>query len=99
MEEALRKLNIPYKIYGGLSFYQRKEIKDLIAYFRLSVNHSDEEAFKRVINYPIRGIGKTSMDKLIVASGEQNTSLWNVAENANQLIGAKAGNSIENFVT
>jgi len=65
----------------------------------LSVNHSDEEAFKRVINYPIRGIGKTSMDKLIVASGEQNTSLWNVAENANQLIGAKAGNSIENFVT
>lgn len=99
MEEALRKLNIPYKIYGGLSFYQRKEIKDLIAYFRLAANHADEEAFKRVINYPIRGIGKTSMDKLILAAGEQNTSLWKVAEQANQLIGAKSGNSIEQFVT
>lgn len=99
MEEALRKLNIPYKIYGGLSFYQRKEIKDLIAYFRLAVNHADEEAFKRIINYPIRGIGKTSMDKLILAAGEQNTSLWTVSETANQLIGAKAGHSIENFVT
>jgi DNA helicase-2/ATP-dependent DNA helicase PcrA len=99
MEEALRKLNIPYKIYGGLSFYQRKEIKDLLAYFRLAVNHADEEAYKRIINYPIRGIGKTSMDKLIVAAGAQNTSLWTVSENANQLIGAKAGNSIENFIT
>ncbi len=99
MEEALRKLNIPYKIYGGLSFYQRKEIKDLLAYFRLAVNHADEEAFKRVINYPMRGIGKTSMDKLIVASGEQNKTLWEIAEQANQFLGPKAGNNFEQFVT
>lgn len=99
MEEALRKLNIPYKIYGGLSFYQRKEIKDLLAYFRLAVNHADEEAFKRVINYPMRGIGKTSLDKLIVASGEHNKTLWEIAEQANQYLGAKAGNNFEQFVT
>lgn len=98
MEEALRKLNIPYKIYGGLSFYQRKEIKDLIAYFRLAVNHADEEAFKRIINYPMRGIGKTSMDKLILAAGEQNKTLWAIAEQANQFLGPKAGSSIENFI-
>lgn len=97
MEEALRKMNIPYKIYGGLSFYQRKEIKDLISYFRLAVNHSDEEAFKRVINYPIRGIGKTSLDKLILLADEQKTSLWEVANHAAQLIGGKSGNSIEQF--
>lgn len=99
MEEALRKLNIPYKIYGGLSFYQRKEIKDLLAYFRLAVNHADEEAFKRIINYPMRGIGKTSMDKLILAAGEQNKTLWQISENANQFLGPKAGTSIENFIT
>lgn len=97
MEEALRKMNIPYKIYGGLSFYQRKEIKDLISYFRLAVNHLDEEALKRVINYPIRGIGKTSLDKLILLADEQKTSLWEVANHAAQLIGGKSGNSIEQF--
>ncbi|MFN5706370.1 MAG: ATP-dependent helicase [bacterium] len=97
MEEALRKMNIPYKIYGGLSFYQRKEIKDLIAYFRLAVNHVDEEAFKRVINYPIRGIGKTSLDKLILVADEQKTSLWEVSNHAAQHIGGKSGNSIEQF--
>lgn len=97
MEEALRKLNVPYKIYGGLSFYQRKEIKDLISYFRLAVNHSDEESFKRVINYPIRGIGKTSLDKLILVADEQKTTLWEVANHAAQFIGGKSGNSIEQF--
>jgi DNA helicase-2/ATP-dependent DNA helicase PcrA len=97
MEEALRKLNIPYRIYGGLSFYQRKEIKDLIAYFRLAVNHADEEAFKRIINYPMRGIGKTSMDKLILAASEQNKTLFELSETANQFLGAKSGTSIENF--
>jgi DNA helicase-2/ATP-dependent DNA helicase PcrA len=66
MEEALRKMNIPYRIYGGLSFYQRKEVKDLIAYFRLTCNPNDEEALKRVINYPTRGIGQSTMDKLMV---------------------------------
>ncbi|MFN4233992.1 MAG: ATP-dependent helicase [Bacteroidia bacterium] len=80
MEEALRKLNIPYKIYGGLSFYQRKEIKDLIAYFRLTINPKDEEALKRIINYPARGIGQTSIDKIILAANEQNKSLWEIVE-------------------
>jgi ATP-dependent DNA helicase UvrD/PcrA len=82
-EEALRKLNLPYKIYGGLSFYQRKEIKDLLAYFRLTANHNDEEALKRVINYPKRGIGKTSFEKVIIAANqytndEETVSLWDV---------------------
>jgi DNA helicase-2/ATP-dependent DNA helicase PcrA len=77
-EEALRKLNIPYKVYGGLSFYQRKEIKDLLAYFRLSANPNDEEALKRVINYPKRAIGKTSIEKLIVAANNYSTSMWEI---------------------
>ena len=77
-EEALRKLNIPYKIYGGLSFYQRKEIKDLLAYFRLTANFHDEESLKRIINYPKRGIGKTSLDHATVAAKEQGVSLWNI---------------------
>ena len=77
-EEALRKLNIPYKVYGGLSFYQRKEIKDLLAYFRLAANPNDEEALKRVINYPKRAIGKTSIEKLIVAANNYTTSMWEV---------------------
>lgn len=75
-EEALRKRGMPYKIYGGLSFYQRKEIKDVIAYFRLTVNPNDEEAFKRIINYPARGIGETTVGKIIAAATEHNVSLW-----------------------
>ena len=75
-EESLRKLNVPYRIFGGLSFYQRKEIKDLIAYFRLTANFQDDEALKRVINYPARGIGKTTMDRLLVESAERDVSLW-----------------------
>lgn len=77
-EEELRKNGVPYRIYGGLSFYQRKEIKDIIAYFRLSVNPNDEEAFKRVINYPARGIGNTTLSKIISVATEQNVSLWDV---------------------
>ena len=77
-EEALRKLNIPYRIYGGLSFYQRKEIKDLLAYYRLSSNHNDDESLKRVINYPARGIGKTTMEKLTIAAADHKVPLWNV---------------------
>ena len=77
-EEAFRKRNIPYRIYGGLSFYQRKEIKDVIAYFRLAVNPNDEEALKRVINYPARGIGNTTLGKIISAASENNVSLWSV---------------------
>ena len=77
-EEALRKRNLPYKIYGGLSFYQRKEIKDVIAYFRLVTNPNDEEAFKRIINYPARGIGDTTVGKIIEAANNHSVSLWDV---------------------
>jgi len=77
-EEALRKRNVPYRIYGGLSFYQRKEIKDVIAYFRLIVNPYDEEAFKRIINYPTRGIGQTTLNKIISVARLHNVSLWEV---------------------
>ena len=76
LEEALRRRNIPYRIYGGLSFYQRKEIKDAIAYFRLSVNPHDEEALKRVINYPARGIGETTVRKVSKAAADSGVSMW-----------------------
>lgn len=79
-EEQLRKRNIPYRIYGGLSFYQRKEIKDLIAYFRLTANPADDESFKRVVNYPARGIGKTTMDRLTVAAANHECALWDVLQ-------------------
>ena len=77
-EEAMRKRSMPYRIYGGLSFYQRKEIKDVIAYFRLTVNPNDEEAFKRIINYPARGIGDTTVNKITAAATSHNVSLWTV---------------------
>lgn len=79
-EEALRKKNIPYRIYGGLSFYQRKEIKDVIAYFRMVVNPNDEEAFKRIINFPTRGIGNTTLSKIAEAARLHNVSLWEIIE-------------------
>lgn len=87
MEEALRKRNIPYKIYGGLSFYQRKEIKDLLAYLRLTVNQNDEEALKRIINYPKRGIGDTTVDKLKEVAQKYNASIWTVLCNLNKVPG------------
>ena len=77
-EEQMRKDNIPYRIYGGLSFYQRKEIKDVIAYFRLIANPNDEEAFKRIINYPARGIGDTTVGKIIQTAQTYGVSLWQV---------------------
>ncbi|MDD3742202.1 MAG: 3'-5' exonuclease [Lentimicrobiaceae bacterium] len=86
IEEPLRRLNIPYRIYGGLSFYKRKEIKDLLAYFRLVVNNRDDEAFTRIINYPARGIGKTTLDKLQLAAVSQNLSLFEIATQANKYI-------------
>ena len=92
MEEALRRQNIAYRIYGGLSFYQRKEIKDLLAYYRLTINNNDEEALKRVINYPARGIGDTTVDRIIVAANDHNISLWKVIENINEFdIGLNSG--------
>lgn len=81
LEEALRKRGLPYKIYGGLSFYQRKEIKDVIAFFRMSVNPNDEEAFKRIINYPARGIGQTTVGKILSVAMENGVSLWSVISN------------------
>lgn len=84
MEEALRKQNIPYRIFGGLSFYQRKEIKDLLAYFRLTINNHDEESLKRIINYPTRGIGDTTVDRIIVAANDHNISLFKVIENIHE---------------
>ena len=81
-EEALRKQNIPYKIFGGLSFFQRKEIKDIISYFKVAVNPHDEEALKRSINYPIRGIGDTTISKIKDAAITHDTSLWNIVSNS-----------------
>ena len=99
-EESLRRMGIAYTIYGGLSFYQRKEIKDIVAYLRLLVNPKDEEALKRIINYPARGIGKTTVDKAILLSNENNISMWEVLEGASKF-GFRAGTlqAIEDFVT
>ena len=99
-EEALRRMGIAYTIYGGISFYQRKEIKDLVAYLRVIVNPIDEEAVKRIINYPARGIGKTTIDKLILFANEKNISLWEVMERSSEL-GFKTGTKdlLDDFVT
>lgn len=101
-EEALRKLNIPYKIYGGLSFYQRKEIKDALAYFRLSINHNDDESLKRIINYPTRGIGQTTIDKIMIAAMEHDISMWQVLDNLkdfNTGINSGTATKISEFTT
>ena len=99
-EESLRRMGIAYTIYGGMSFYQRKEIKDLVAYLRLLVNTRDEESLKRIINYPARGIGKTTVDKAILVANENNIPMWDVLENA-AAHGFRAGTlqAIEEFVT
>jgi DNA helicase-2/ATP-dependent DNA helicase PcrA len=97
MEEALRKLNVPYKIYGGLSFYQRKEIKDLIAYFRLTFNPADEEAIKRVINYPKRGLGDTTVEKILVAADQHDITMWQVICDPQQYIAGRIANQLNDF--
>ncbi len=99
-EESLRRMNIAYTIYGGISFYQRKEIKDFLAYLRVIMNPKDEESLKRIINFPARGIGKTTIDKAILFANENNISMWDVLLRAKEF-GYKAGTleSIENFVT
>jgi DNA helicase-2/ATP-dependent DNA helicase PcrA len=98
-EECLRRMNIPYRIYGGISFYQRKEIKDFLAYLRVIVNPADEEALKRIINYPARGIGKTSIEKLVTAANERNTIMWQSLEAA-QSLGIRGGglDSVQQFL-
>jgi DNA helicase-2/ATP-dependent DNA helicase PcrA len=101
-EEAFRRLNIPYKIYGGISFYQRKEIKDALCYFRLTINHSDDESLKRIINYPARGIGQSTMDKISLAAAEHDISIWTVINNLKDFnLGINTGiaSKIDQFVT
>jgi len=102
MEDALRKKDIKYRIYGGLSFYQRKEIKDVLSYLRLLVNPNDEEALKRVINYPARGIGQTTMERLTVAANHYKKSIFNILENLQKIdlkINSGTKTKLTNFVT
>jgi DNA helicase-2/ATP-dependent DNA helicase PcrA len=100
MEEALRKRAIPYRIYGGLSFYQRREIKDILAYFKLVSNSKDEEALRRIINYPKRGIGNSSIDRMTVCAQKDGKSLWGVVDNIkNEITGMNSGSiaKVDNF--
>ena len=102
LEEALRRLNSPYRIYGGLSFYSRKEIKDLLAYFRLAVNPLDEEALRRVINYPHRGIGETTLQKITLLAGQANLPIWEIiVHHSHYQLGltGKTATAINNFIT
>ena len=102
IEDALRKSDIPYRIYGGLSFYQRKEIKDVLAYLRIVINPKDEEALKRIINFPARGIGQTTVDKLVVAANHYGRSIFEVIENLSKLqlkINGGTTRRLEDFVT
>lgn len=100
MEDALRKKDIPYRIYGGLSFYQRKEIKDVLSYLRLVINPKDEEALKRVVNYPARGIGQTTIDRLTIAANHYGRSIFEVIENIDKIdlkINSGTRNKLTNF--
>jgi DNA helicase-2/ATP-dependent DNA helicase PcrA len=102
IEEALRKRNIPYRIYGGLSFYQRKEIKDLLAYFRLVLNNHDEDALQRAINTPGRGIGKTTMEKIMIAADVSNVPMWEVVsdpERYNLKVNGGTAGKLRSFAT
>src|SRR6266513_972569 len=99
-EESLRRMGIPYVVYGGISFYQRKEIKDLLAYLRLTMNHFDEESLKRVVNYPPRGIGQTSIEKALLVANEKGKRLWEVLEHCyDYLSGNRSNSAISDFVT
>jgi len=99
IEEALRRMNIKYKVVGGLSFYQRKEIKDVLAYLRYSLNQQDEASFRRIINYPKRGIGDSTIDKIVVAANDHSISIWDVLEHASSFLSGRATGLIEDFVT
>lgn len=97
MEEALRKVNLPYRILGGMSFYQRKEVKDLLAYLRFIVNHNDEEALKRIINEPKRGIGDSTIEKMILAANDHGIPLWEVMCHAKNFLSERAAGAVEEF--
>ena len=99
MEEALRRRNIKYRVVGGLSFYQRKEIKDILAYLRYSLNHNDEQSLRRIINYPKRGIGEASVSKLLVAAEDNGVSLWEAMQNVKSFMAGKTATGIETFVS
>ncbi len=98
IEEALRRMNIKYKVVGGLSFYQRKEIKDLLAYLRFSLNQQDEASFRRIINLPKRGIGDSTIDKIVVAANDHAISIWEVLQNISSFLGGAAVGRIDDFV-
>lgn len=98
IEEALRRINLKYKIVGGMSFYQRKEIKDMLAYMRFTINHNDEASFKRIINLPKRGIGDTTVNKLIVHADETQRSIWDVLQTAHEVVGGRGAAAIADFV-
>jgi len=97
IEEALRRIGIKYKVFGGVSFYQRKEVKDLLAYLRFSINHNDEQSFRRIINYPRRGIGQTSIDKIIISSNKEDKSLWEIISNSNKYLDSRIVNLLKPF--
>ncbi|XOV93819.1 MAG: ATP-dependent helicase [Bacteroidota bacterium] len=99
MEEALRRMNIRYRVVGGVSFYQRKEIKDLLSYLRFVVNKNDEQAMRRIINMPKRGIGPGTIEKLVVAAEEEQKELWEIIEHGTKYVGGKGGTQVENFAT
>ena len=102
IEDALRKKDIPYRIYGGLSFYQRKEIKDVLSYLRLLINSKDEEALKRIINFPARGIGQTTIERLIVVANKYNRSIFEVMQNLDKVeiqINKGTQSKLQDFVT
>jgi DNA helicase II / ATP-dependent DNA helicase PcrA len=98
IEEALRRMNVKYKVVGGLSFYQRKEIKDILAYLRYVLNQQDEASFRRIINLPKRGIGDATVDKIVVAANDHGATIWETLQNATPFVGARAAGPIEDFV-
>ena len=97
IEESLRRIGLKYRVFGGVSFYQRKEVKDLLAYLRFSINQNDEQSFRRIINYPRRGIGQTSVNKIVTISNKEGISLWEVLERSSELLGSRINNLLLPF--
>jgi len=97
IEESLRRIGLKYRVFGGVSFYQRKEVKDLLAYLRFSINQNDEQSFRRIINYPRRGIGQTSVNKIVTISNKEGISLWEVLERSSKLLGSRINNLLLPF--
>ena len=98
IEESLRRIGLKYKVFGGLSFYQRKEVKDILAYLRFSINQNDEQSFRRIINFPRRGIGLTSVNKIITVSNKEVKSLWEIISNSEKYLNNRISNLLTSFV-